>query len=126
MRRQLGLLVGLVAVMSCSARSGPVPLEPVGEFSFETVVDGQVADGRIVIEGSAGQYKGLVVPNWGPPPGPIIEVTVADSEMTVVADWGGEDLVIYMTFTGDTYTGSWSMGFDGGDMTGARQMAEEQ
>jgi hypothetical protein len=25
-----------------------------------------------------------------------------------------------MTFTGDTFTGEWVMGFDGGDLTGER------
>jgi hypothetical protein len=126
MRRWLGLAVGLAVVTSCSVRSGPAPLEPVGEFSFETVVNGQPADGRIVIEGSSGDYTGQVVPNWGVPAVPIVDVVVEDPNITVVADWGAEDLVIYMTFTGDTYTGEWVMGFDGGDITGARVTAEEQ
>lgn len=119
MRRQLGLALGLAAMTAC-IHSGPAPLEPVGEFSFQTVIDGEERSGRIVIEGSPGQYKGLVVPDWGPPPLPILDVTVADPEITVVADLGGEDLFIYMTFTGDTFIGEWVMGFDGGDMTGER------
>lgn len=51
-------------------------------------------------------------------------MTVADPEITIVATWGGEDVVLYMTFTGDTFTGEWVMGFDGGDLTGARLPAE--
>lgn len=123
MRRQLGLALGLAAMTAC-IHSGPAPLEPAGAFSFETVVEGQAVGGRIVITEAEGRYGGVIEPNWGPPPATILDVTVADPEITIVATWGAEDVVLYMTFTGDTFTGEWVMGFDGGDLTGARLPAE--
>ncbi len=60
------------------------------------------------------------MPNQGPPPTPILSVTVDGQEATIIADAGGEDLLITMTFEGDNYTGVWSLAGDSGELSGAR------
>jgi hypothetical protein len=127
MRRLLGTTLTL-AVAAAACVRGPAPLEPVGTYSFETLYQGQFMTGTIVVDPGAaeGQYQGVVRPDNGPPPVPIIEVTVLEREMTIVGDAGGDELIIVLVFDeeGVTYTGSWVIGFDSGEMTGQRQPAE--
>jgi hypothetical protein len=122
MRRLFGVTLALAVTAACAR--GPAPLEPAGTFSFETIVQGAQVTGTIVIDPGAveGQYQGSVRPGWGPPPVPIVEVTVLEREMTVVADWGGEELVIVLVFDedGGACVGSWALGLDFGEMTGER------
>jgi hypothetical protein len=56
----------------------------------------------------------------GPPPVEIYSVTVEGQKVTVFADAGGEELIFGMECVGDSYTGSWTLGFDSGDATGER------
>lgn len=98
----------------------PVDLDPVGTYTFETSFEGQTITRAIVITGSPGAYGGSVEPDVGPPPVPITDVTVNGQEITLAADAGGEELIIVMTFTGKTYTGTWVLGFDSGELRGER------
>jgi hypothetical protein len=61
-----------------------------------------------------------VEPDAGAPAVEIYSVTVEGQQLMVLADAGGDDLVITMTVTGDRFTGSWILGFDSGEMTGSR------
>ncbi len=119
------------AALACSAAPpaeppAPAPLEPAGTYSFDTIYQGQPVTGKIYITGSAGAYGGEVVPNQGPPPTPILSVTVDGQEVTIIADAGGEDLLITMTFEGDNYTGVWSLARDSGELSGARLETPEE
>jgi hypothetical protein len=114
-------------VTACAAKGAveapaptPAPLDPVGVYSFSTIYQGGPMTGRIVIRGAPGSYTGMVEPAGGPPPTQIYSVTVEGQKLLILADAGGEDLMLEMTFTGDRYTGSWMLGFDSGEMTGAR------
>ncbi|MDH3290435.1 MAG: tyrosinase family oxidase copper chaperone [Gemmatimonadota bacterium] len=114
-------------VAACAAKGGveaaapaPAPLDPVGVYSFSTIYQGGPMTGRIVIRGAPGSYTGTVEPADGPPPTEIYSVIVEGQELQIVADAGGEDLIIAMTFAGDRFTGSWILGFDSGEMTGTR------
>lgn len=125
MFRATSVLLSSALVVAACARGAatppaPAPLDPTGTFSFETTFQGQAITGQIIVRGEAGQYTGSVEPDAVAPPVEIYSVQVEGQQMTVVGDAGGEDLVITMTFTGDTYTGTWVLGFDGGDIKGAR------
>jgi hypothetical protein len=80
--------------------------------------------GKIVVDPGAaeGQFEGVILPDQGPPPMPIIDVTFEEREMTIVGDAGGEELFIVLTFDedGETFTGNWMIGFDGAPVTGQR------
>ncbi len=114
-------------VIACASKAevdapapAPTPLDPVGSYSFSTVYQGEPTTGRIVIRGAPGNYTGIVEPTSGPPPVEIYAVTVEGQQVRILADAGGEDLMITMTFTGDRYTGSWVLGFDSGELSGSR------
>lgn len=113
------------SVTACAAKGAveapvPVPLDPVGVYSFSTIYQGEPMTGRIVIRGGPGSYSGMVEPDAGAPAVEIYSVTVEGQQLMVFADAGGDDLVITMTVTGDRFTGSWVLGFDSGEMTGSR------
>jgi hypothetical protein len=95
-------------------------LDPVGVYNFEASFEGQMINGRIVIRGEPGSYTGMVEPTTGPPPVEIYSVSVEGQVMTIFGDAGGEDLVITLTFVGNTYTGTWALGFDSGELSGSR------
>ena len=114
-----------VALVAACASQPPVPpapppLEPVGTYTFDSYFEGQPISGKIYITGSEGAYGGEVVPDQGPPPVPILSVTVTGQELTLLADAGGEDLVVTVIFDGDTFTGVWSLAGDSGELSGAR------
>ncbi len=130
--RRLSLLVAGMTVVACATSPGsearapapPAPLDPVGAYSFSSVYQGQPIAGTMVIRATDTGYSGLVDPESGPPQVPIYAVTVEGQTMTVFGDAGGDDLIIIMEFTGDRFTGSWMVGIEGGEITGARMPAE--
>ena len=85
---------------------------------------GEPVVGTIVIRGTEGGYTGMVDPETGPPEVPVYAVTVEGQTMTVFGDAGGDDLVITMEFTGDRYIGTWTLGFDSGEISGERVPAQ--
>lgn len=99
-------------------------LDPVGTFTFSTVFQGDSLTGEIVIRGEPGRYSGMVTPTSGPEPVEIYMARVEGQTLTVFGDAGDEDLIITMQFTGDRYTGSWALGFDTGEIFGARLKPE--
>lgn len=124
----LALIIGVAAgTVACAAKApvdapppAPAPLDPAGVYSFSTIYQGEPMTGRIVIRGVPGSYTGVVEPTAGAPPVEIYSVMVEGQQVRILADAGGEDLMMTMTFTGDQYTGSWVLGFDSGEMTGTR------
>jgi hypothetical protein len=96
-------------------------LDPVGTYTFATTFQGAEISGQVIIRGEPGSYTGMVEPTTGPTAVEIYSVTVEGQTLTLYADAGGEDLVMTMTFAGgDSYTGSWMLGFDSGEVTGER------
>lgn len=102
----------------------PAVSDPVGTFSFSTVFQGDSLTGEIVIRGEPGRYSGMVTPTSGPEPVEIYMARVEGQTLTVFGDAGDEDLIITMQFTGDTYAGTWVLGFDTGEISGARLKPE--
>jgi len=109
-----------------SAPETPTPavLDPVGTYTFSTIYAGGPLDGKIVIRGEPNQYAGTVIPVGGPGPVEIYAVSVEGQTLTVFGDAGGDDLIITMKFVGDTYTGTWALGFEGDEISGNRVKAE--
>ena len=129
--RTVALTVALVLGVACASGTAgspgappepapPPPLDPVGTYAFETSFEGQTISGKIFITGSPGAYGGSVEPEIGPPPVPITGVTVSGQEITLTADAGGEELTIVMVFTGKSYTGTWMLAFDSGELRGEK------
>jgi hypothetical protein len=98
----------------------PAAVDPVGTYTFSTIYMGDPLTGKIVIRGEPDRYTGTVIPASGPEPVEIYAVTVDGQTVTVFGDAGGDDLIITMKFIGDTYTGSWTLGFEGDDISGSR------
>jgi len=120
-------LFAVAGLVACAARSvtseppAPRPLDPVGVYSFSTVVEGAPVIGRVVIRGEPGNYTGMIEPTEGPVgPIEIYAATVEGQKVTAYGDAGGDDLIFIMEFTGTTYKGTWTLGFDGGEVTGER------
>jgi hypothetical protein len=132
MMRRFPFLAAILTLVACATSPGgealtpapPAPLEPVGSYTFSSVFEGQPIAGTIVIRATEDGYTGLVDPKNGPPQVPVYAVTVEGQTMTLFGDAGGDDLVITMEFTGDRFTGSWVVGFDGGEISGMRVPAE--
>jgi hypothetical protein len=121
------LLFAMSGLAACAARSvsseppTPAPLDPVGVYSFSTIVEGSQVLGRVVIRGEPGSYTGVIEPTEGPVgPIEIYAVTVEGQKLTAYGDMGGDDLIFIMEFTEKAYKGTWTLGFDGGEVTGER------
>ena len=72
------------------------------------------------VTGSEGDWTGIILPE-GQPEIPIHMITVDGSNMIMTAEIpDAGELLIELVFDGDEFTGSWSLGFDGGELTGRR------
>ena len=94
--------------------------DPIGNYEFETMVDGQTIAGSMTIEGSEGAWAGIIVAE-GQGEMLISSVELDGKLMTIYAEVPevGE-LIIEVEFDGDEFIGSWSLGFDGGDLVGRK------
>ena len=143
MNRRIGTAAAVLAVgcvvMACAPRAEmaaseaapapqapppPAAVDPVGTYNFSTIFQGGPLTGRIVIRGEPGRYTGMLTPASGPGPVTIYSLSVEGQTMTLFGDADGDDLIVTMTFTGDSYTGTWALGFDGGEMSGSRVKPE--
>jgi hypothetical protein len=76
--------------------------------------------GRITVRGEPENYGGMIEAE-GQPSVEIYSVTVEGQKITVYGDAGGDDLIMTMEFAGgSSFTGTWMLGFDGGEMTGEK------
>jgi hypothetical protein len=119
MKRLLAAALVLITAACASAPRGPAPLNPVGVFEFTTAVDGNPITGGVEVTGQAGAYGGRIRTSITPDM-PISNVAVMGNEMVVTGDTPDGPVTLTMTFTGDTFTGSWELNGDGGNLTGRR------
>ena len=119
MKRLLAAAACLLLAACAAAPRGPAPLDPVGTFAFQTQVQGSPMTGTIVVAGAPGAYTGTVRSDMMPEM-PVTGVSVEGQEMTVRVSTGDGEAEIHMVFTGDDFTGHWSMGADGGEVRGRR------
>ena len=97
-----------------------VALDPVGTFDFTTTVEGTSAAGTINILRTDSGYGGTITSNVTDAM-PIRTVTVNDNRVDVIADTPDGPLSINMIFTGNQFTGTWSLGAMSGTHTGQRR-----
>jgi len=119
-RSAVAALFTLVLAACASRPSGPPPLNPVGTFDFTTTVEGTAVTGTITIVRNGDAYSGSVGTNVTETIG-IRSVVVEGQTMTVVGDTPDGPVTMTVTFTGDTFTGAWTLAGMGGEMTGKRR-----
>lgn len=119
MKRILAAALLLVAAACAPANPTPLALNPVGVFAFTTAVNGSEVTGAVEVTGQPGAYGGRVRTSITPDM-PITGVEVTEQQMVVSGSAPQGPLTIDMTFTGDTFTGTWQLGGDGGDLAGRR------
>jgi hypothetical protein len=94
-------------------------MNPVGEYEFATQVNGEAVTGTIEITGTPGAYGGRIV-TLQFPEFTVRSASAAGQELTVVAETPNGNVTFRMTFTGNTFTGGWTLGGDTGPVTGRR------
>jgi len=94
-------------------------LDPVGRYEYTTVVGGQPTTGTFQVSGSPGAYTGRIE-STAFPPLQIVRVSTAGRQLTLVAQAPQGEVTVVLDFTGDEFTGRWSLGNEGADMRGRR------
>lgn len=124
--KRLWLPAMFVLAAGCgSAPQSPAPsaasmaLDPVGSYVLSTNVQGQAVDGRIRIGGSPGAWSGTLYSHVTGEL-PLSSIRVQGQELHLAADTPDGRLTAHLVFTGDTFTGDWSLGADGGALRGRR------
>jgi hypothetical protein len=106
------LLLSLL-MFGCARPATPV-FDPVGDYTFQTEVQGQTIGGQLSIRGTPGNYTGTMRPGGDVPPITFSRVTVEGTTVTANGEAMGAFVTFVLNFTGDQFTGSW----DAGDATG--------
>lgn len=96
-------------------------VNPVGTFEFTTSVNGDMVTGSVEVTGTPGAYGGTIRTS-ATPDIPVTGVTTNGQQMVVTADTPDGELTIAMNFTGDTFTGGWTLGGGSGEMRGQRRV----
>jgi hypothetical protein len=99
-------------------------LNPVGEYTFETAVQSEPVTGTITISGTAGAWEGTLSATALPEALRLTSVTVRGATVTLTAlvpEQG--EVLIELVFDGEEFTGTWTLGYDGGDMRGRKKPA---
>jgi hypothetical protein len=97
-------------------------VNPVGTFEFTTSVNGDMVTGSIEVTGNAGAYGGTIRTS-ATPDIPVRGVTVNGQQMVVTADTPDGELVLTLNFTGNNFTGGWTLGGGSGEMRGQRAVS---
>jgi hypothetical protein len=118
------LVIALAACASAgdpasAGPAAPAELDPVGSYSFSTTVQGMAVDGRLRITGSRGAWGGSL---YSDVTGelPLSSVSVEGQTLRLTADTPDGTAYIRMQFSGETFTGEWTLGGDGGALSGRR------
>jgi hypothetical protein len=126
MKRLVALVLAGLLIVACSqsstpgsapARPDPTPppepvLDPVGDYDYQTEVEGMPVSGTFTITGSPGSYAGNMTSDMGAIA--LSDITVDGQEMTVVGDSPDFIVIFVLVFDGDSFTGEW----DAEGMTG--------
>lgn len=94
-------------------------VNPVGAFSFTTSIGGDNVAGTVEIEGAPGAYRGRIVTSVLPPLA-ISSVTVNGQQLMLTADTPDGEVAMTLNFSGTDFTGNWTLGGGGGQVTGRR------
>lgn len=119
------LLAPLAALIlsACATTATPEPeaqvLDLAGTYAFTTTVQGTGVNGQMRITGVPGAYEGAAYTDVTGEI-PISDVDVEGNRATIVAESPDGPVQLVLVFEGDTFTGSWSMGAEGGAIRGRR------
>ena len=94
-------------------------VNPVGAYSFTTTIGGDNVAGTVEIDGTAGAYTGRINTSMLPPL-PIRSVTVNGQQLMLTADTPNGVVSMTFNFSGQDFTGNWTLAGDGGQITGRR------
>jgi hypothetical protein len=94
-------------------------VNPVGTFNFTTAVQGEPVTGSIEVTGTPDAYGGTLRTSATPDIG-ITAVTVQGQRMVATVDTPDGQLVLTLNFTGNTFTGGWTLNGGSGEITGQR------
>lgn len=94
-------------------------LDPVGHYTLSTSVQGRAVDGRIRITGARGSWGGSIYTQVTGEL-PLSSVAVDGQEVRLTANTPDGTVHIRMLVSGDTFTGDWSLGAEGGSLRGRR------
>ena len=116
------LVLSLVFIFFSSLVKTPAmkQLNPAGEYEFSSVDDGQSFVCDLKIEGEPGTYRGTVKRRDKDISFNFSDVGISGEKMIIVADVRSSVFVLRLYFTGDTFTGNWSLGSDGNELKGKR------
>ena len=120
-----------LALAACASAPDPAPrdtthaaadvreVDPVGSYMFTTTVQGRTVDGHLQITGTPGAWGGSFhTPVTGELP--LSSVDVDGQEVRITANTPDGVVRVRMMFSGDTFTGDWSLGAEGAAITGRR------
>lgn len=116
-------VIRLVTIASITA-AGPLlaqDVDPVGTYEFTTMVEGQTVGGTVEITGTTGAWSAQIyAEGQGEIPLAAVEVNGSIITLSTEIPEVGE-LLVELTMDGEEFTGVWSLGFDGGELTGRRK-----
>jgi hypothetical protein len=120
-------LACLVILLGCGKpQTDPAPIrtvDPVGNYEFTFVDDGQPITGTMVVSGTPGTFSGRIRTTTRPEV-TISTLTASGPLVTVTADIAqGAVLLIRYRVTGDSILGNWMLRNDGGRFAGRRVAA---
>ena len=108
-----------VATAPAVVAPAPAAFNPAGAYDFTTEVNGAPMKGTLTITGKPGAYGGKMTSDIMPEL-PINSVLVEGQTVKLLADTPQGSVTINITFVGDTFTGNWELGGQGGNLTGKR------
>jgi hypothetical protein len=121
--RNILALATFVILAGCAGPTGepdPAPApEITGTYTLSTTIQGSPVEGRMRITGEPGDYGGYVYTDFtGELPISRVEVDGTAASLTVETPDGPAS--VRLDFAGDSFTGEWAAGGDGGTIRGRR------
>lgn len=119
--RNLFALFAAAALVAGCATAEPEPRAPelAGVYTFSTMVQGMPVDGQMRITGEPGAYGGSLYSQFT---GELVftSVTQTGNAVTLLAETPDGPVEIQVVMEGQTFTGDWAMGQQGGSIQGQK------
>ena len=130
MKRSLSILAAILLGTVGCASPGPAArdagnpaavaeVDPVGSYTVSTTVQGMAVDGQLRITGSRGAWGGTLYTDMTGEL-PLSSVGVDGQTVHLRANTSDGTLYVRMLFSGDEFTGDWSLGPEGAPLRGRR------
>lgn len=94
-------------------------LDPAGSYVLSTTVQGMAVDGQMRIDGSPGAWSGSIYTDVTGEL-PLSSIQVQGQELHVTAYTADGTLTARLIFSGDEFTGDWSLGAEAGSLRGRK------